>query len=73
MFKVGRCWSHLTLEPVFLPPATGKEHGKLGDLSSKSRAACDGGIIDPTSLNKGHEKFHPSPLLNGLRVFNHST
>lgn len=28
MFKVGRCWSHLTLQPVFLPPAIGKEHGR---------------------------------------------
>ena len=79
LFEVGRGWSHLTLEPMLLSPAVGKELGntKCGDVNSNSFAAadppCDGGIIYPTALNKGYHKFYPSTFPNGLRVSIHST
>lgn len=73
LFEVGRGWSHLTLEPVLLSPAVGKELGntKCGGVSSNSCEAadppCDRGIIYPTALNKGYHKFYPSTFPNGLR------
>lgn len=59
--KVGRHWSHLTLEPSYRERAQEQEmwRSQFQQLAAAD-SSYNGGITYPTALNKGHHKFHLS-------------